>query len=63
MGTDAEAIVDGLRRMIAEEMHLLGQELEDSLTATESDRLDELAAELDRATELLVEHRATRPHG
>ncbi len=61
METDIETIITGLRRLVAEEMHLLGQELEDSLDGQQSTRLDDLGEALDRTAELLAEHRAARP--
>lgn len=61
METDPDSIVAQLRQLVAEEMHLLGQELEDSLDSAESDRLAQLCASLDEATELLTEHRARGP--
>ncbi len=59
--SDADQIVNQLHRLIAEEMHLLAQQLEDSLDGAQSDRLDELTETLDSASELLECHRARRP--
>jgi hypothetical protein len=58
---ETDTFITGLRQLLAEEMHLLGQELEDSLTAVQAHRLDSLSAVLDEATELLNQHRAVRP--
>jgi hypothetical protein len=58
-----EALLDDLRRLVDEEMHLLGQELEDSLAAGDSGRLTQIAGVLDEAVELLVKHRKARPGG
>lgn len=62
MGNRNQAIVQELRELVSEEMYLLGQELDDSLDATQRQRLTELSALLDSAAELLDEHRAARPH-
>ncbi len=61
LSVETEPVIAGLRRMIAEEMHLLIQELEDSLEAGQVDRLDHLAKALDEAVELLRQHRAVHP--
>ncbi len=61
MTVEIEPVIAGLRRMIAEEMHLLIQELEDSLETGQVDRLDVLTKALDEAAELLKQHRAVHP--
>ncbi|MGI9611993.1 MAG: hypothetical protein ACR2QO_03725 [Acidimicrobiales bacterium] len=58
-----EQLLDGLGRLVDEEMHLLAQELEDSLNSGESGRLADISAVLDEAQALLVRHRRTRPGG
>ncbi len=58
-GDDREVIA-ALRRLVAEEMFLLGQELEDSLDASQRTRLAELSASLDDVCELMASHRSTR---
>lgn len=55
-----ETLIPDLRALIAEEMFLLGQELDDSLTPEERRRLSELSVLLDEAVELLNGHRAAR---
>jgi len=54
MEVDTETVLEGLRRLIAEEMHLVGQELEDSLDPHQSQRLAQLIETLDRAADLLA---------
>ncbi len=61
MTVEIEPVIAGLRRMIAEEMHLLIQELEDSLETGQVDRLDVLTKALDESAELLKQHRAVHP--
>ncbi|MCP5034653.1 MAG: hypothetical protein GY939_22850 [Actinomycetia bacterium] len=61
LSVETEPVLAGLRRMIAEEMHLLIQELEDSLEAGQVDRLDHLTKALEEAAELLRQHQAARP--
>lgn len=60
---DPGQVAANLRRMVAEEMFLLGQELEDALDAGQQDRLDELTATLDEICELMTSHRRTRRLG
>ena len=54
-------LLGGLGRLVDEEMHLLAQELEDSLNQGDSARLAHLSTVLDEAQELLLRHRQTRP--
>ena len=63
MEVDTDTILAGLRRLMAEEMFLLGRELEDSLDGSSSHRLEEVCDTLDQALELLAQHQAARPHG
>jgi hypothetical protein len=49
--------------LVDEEMHLLAQELEDSLNSGESGRLAHISSVLDEAHELLSRHRQTRLRG
>jgi hypothetical protein len=56
-----ENLLSDLQDLIAEEMYLIGQELEDSLELTERRRLTELSDVLDRACRLLTDHRPPRP--
>ncbi len=60
MTTSTDAVLEGLQNLVAEEMHLLGQELEDSLDKGQYDRLQQLCHALDDAAELLTKHRAVR---
>ncbi len=60
MSDEPVPVVETVRRMIAEEMFLLGRELEDSLDTGQQARLEELAASLDELCELLSSHRRTR---
>lgn len=62
MTSPNETVITELQLLIAEEMHLLAQELEDSLDAGQSHRLGQLSSTLDNASALLTEHRATRPN-
>ncbi len=57
---DHRQVIGALRRLVAEEMFLLGQELEDSLDANQRTRLDELSVSLDDICELMASHRRTR---
>ncbi len=61
MQTKGRELLAELRALIAEEMYLLGQELDDSLEAEERRRLTELAEVLNEAAVLLAEHRAVQP--
>lgn len=56
-----EKLLPELRALIAEEMFLLGQELDDSLGGQERRRLSELSSLLDQASEMLAQHRAAAP--
>ncbi len=56
----AESLLSDLRELIAEEMYLLGRELDDSLESGERHRLTELSDLLDQSCKLLTEHRP--PH-
>lgn len=58
-----ESLVAELRGLVAEEMFLLGQELDDTLNGEERRRLTELTKLLDEADTLLELHRtaARRP--
>lgn len=60
MSVETETVITGLRDLVAEEMHLLGQELEDSLDRGQFERLQRLRGVLDEASELLNSHRAVR---
>ncbi len=62
MGNANRDLIQQLNELISEEMYLLGQELNDSLVATERSRLRELSTLLDEASDLLAKHRAARPH-
>jgi hypothetical protein len=57
---ETEPILAGLRRMIAEEMHLLSQELDDSLDGSQAARLDHLSRALDEVADMMNQHRAAR---
>lgn len=63
MEVDTDTVLAGLRQLMAEEMYLLGQELEDSLDGRSSQRLEQVCDTLDQALELLAQHQAARPHG
>lgn len=58
-----DPVLDGVRQLVNEEMHLLAQELEDSLNAGESHRLAQISSVLDEAELLLLKHRMARPSG
>jgi len=60
---DPGQVAETLRRMVTEEMFLLGQELNDSLDAGQQDRLDQLTASLDEVCDLMASHRRTRRRG
>ncbi|MGI9596700.1 MAG: hypothetical protein ACR2QK_11100 [Acidimicrobiales bacterium] len=60
MKNDPEMVLAELRKMVAEEMFLLGQELEDSLDGKQQQRLTSLATSLDEATDLLSLHRKSQ---
>jgi len=59
---ETDAVMEGLRQLIAEEMYLLGRELEDSLDGGQPARLEHLIETLDAAAELLARHQAARPN-
>ncbi len=61
MTVEIEPVIAGLRRTIAQEMHLLILDREDSLDTGQVDRLDVLTKALDEAAELLKQHRAVHP--
>ncbi len=63
MSNDSRAVIDSLHRMVAEEMFLLGQELDDSINAAQQARLADLTATLDEVCELMASHRQTRRPG
>lgn len=46
-----------LRQLVAEEMHLLGLELEDAIDGSQIDRLEQLTQVLNEACDLLSRHR------
>lgn len=56
---DPATVTETLRSMVAEEMFLLGQELNDSLDSDQQARLTELTASLDEVCDLMASHRAT----
>ena len=56
-----EPVIDGLQKLVNEEMHLLGQELEDSLNVGDSHRLAHITRVLNEAEALLATHREARP--
>lgn len=58
MTDNNEQLIAELSELIAEEMHLIGLELDDNLKPGDRTRLAELSALLDRASELLARHRA-----
>ena len=53
----ADQLVEGLRHLVDEEMHLLGRELEDSLGTGQSSRLTYVSGVLDEVEQLLLKHR------
>ncbi len=59
VGNSNQELLAQLQGLIAEEMFLLGQGLDDSLSGDERRRLAELSDLLDRAAEMLDQHRAT----
>ena len=63
METTPDTIIDEVTRVLAEEAHLIGQELQDSLTKPEMDRLSYLSAKLDELDGLLERRRPLRGHG
>ena len=58
---DPTTVVDQLQRLISEEMHLLGQSLEDSLHENQSHRLEQLTKALDNMDQILAKRRNVRP--
>lgn len=60
METGTNPITAQLRKLLDEEAHLVGQELQDALTKTEALRLGELCATLDELDEMLTQHRRVR---
>ncbi len=63
METTPDKILDEVTQFLAEEAHLIGQELQDSLTKSEMDRLSYLSAKLDELDGLLQRRRPLRAHG
>ncbi len=61
MQTEVRELLAQLRALVAEEMYLIGQELDDSLDATERRRLTELTEVLNDAATMLAEHRTVQP--
>ncbi len=53
--------LERLRQLVAEELHLLGRELNDSLAPGRARRLSQLTETLDEAERLLVKHRQAHP--
>lgn len=63
METTPDSILIEVTRLLAEEAHLIGQELQDSLNKSEMDRLSFLSSKLDELDELLQRRRPLRAHG
>ena len=54
---DPWQVVQALRELVAEEMHLLGLEVESALDGAQLNRREELTEALDEANRLLSRHR------
>ena len=59
--TDDGEWLERLRQLVAEELHLLGRELNDSLAPGRARRLATITETLDAAEQLLVRHRQAHP--
>ena len=62
MEPSLENILDEVVHLLAEEMHLLGQEAEDSLSGHQSQRLNDLTAVLDQMHDRLQPRRHIHGH-
>ncbi len=61
MGLEIKSVLAVVQRLMVEELHLVGQEVEDSLHPGQARRLADVTATLDELGRLVAQRRPTRP--